>query len=69
MTRHDLSPANWRKSSYSSYHGQCVEVAFLDQGTVAVRDSRDPAGPRLLFTAAEWSAFLAGAKDGEFDRA
>jgi hypothetical protein len=69
MTRVGLAPANWRKSSHSSQHGQCVEVAFLDQGTVAIRDSKNPAGPQLRFTTAEWSAFLAGAKNGEFDRA
>jgi hypothetical protein len=34
---------------------------------VAVRDSKDPAGPVLTFTAPEWSAFLAGVRDGEFD--
>jgi hypothetical protein len=41
-------------------------VAFVD-GVVAVRDSKDPAGPALVFTPAEWDAFVGGAKDGEFD--
>ena len=56
----------WRKSSHSAYNGSCVETAGLPGG-VAVRDSKDPGGPQLAFTAAEWSAFIAGAKDGEFD--
>lgn len=41
-------------------------MAELD-GAVALRDSKDPTGPVLVFTSAEWAAFLAGAKDGEFD--
>jgi hypothetical protein len=44
-----------------------VEVAFV-QEAIAVRDSKNPAGPALIFTAAEWDAFVGGAKDGEFDR-
>jgi hypothetical protein len=62
----DLSTANWRKSRYSGSNG-CVEVAFVG-GRVAVRDSKDPDGPVLLFTRHEWSVFLAGAREGEFDR-
>lgn len=62
----DLSRARWKKSSRSSGNGQCVEMAELD-GAVALRDSKDPTGPVLVFTSAEWAAFLAGAKDGEFD--
>jgi hypothetical protein len=59
--------APWLKSSYSGpTGGNCVEVAFLADGDVAVRNSRDPGGPALVFTRAEWDAFLDGARDGEF---
>ncbi|WP_430641000.1 DUF397 domain-containing protein [Couchioplanes caeruleus] len=63
-----LSAAAWRKSSYSNGNGgsNCVEVAHVGTA-VAVRDSKYPSGPSLLFTPQEWTAFLAGAKDGEFD--
>lgn len=62
-----LGTAVWRKSTRSGpLTDNCVEVAFVD-GSVAVRDSKDPQGPVLLFNAAEWDAFVGGAKDGEFD--
>jgi hypothetical protein len=62
--------AMWKKSTYSNGNGgnNCVEVAFFDTG-VAVRDSKDSAGPALSFSIAEWAAFLAGAKEGQFDDA
>ncbi len=59
--------ARWIKSRHSNAEGNCVEVAPLTGGGVAVRNSRDPDGPALVYTAAELAAFLAGAKDGEFD--
>jgi hypothetical protein len=60
-----IEGASWRKSSFSGQHN-CVEVAKLDDGEVAVRHSRQSAGPALVFTADEWSAFLQGAWHGEF---
>ena len=57
----------WIKSSYSGpTGGNCAEVAFLADGQVAMRNSRHPDGPVLVFTRAEWDAFLSGASDGEF---
>jgi hypothetical protein len=63
----DLSHAVWRKSTRSGASNQSVEVAVNIPGVIAVRDSSDPAGPALIFTPAEWEAFVGGARDGEFD--
>jgi hypothetical protein len=52
----------WRKASYSSNQGNCVEVAALPDGGRAVRDSKDPSGPVLTFSAGAWRAFLARAR-------
>ncbi|MEV0584142.1 DUF397 domain-containing protein [Nonomuraea sp. NPDC050310] len=57
----------WRKSTFSGQHDNCVEVAALPDGGVAVRDSKDLDGPMLTFTPGEWDAFRAGMKAGEFD--
>ena len=57
----------WRKSRASNPRGDCVELARTAGGDVAVRNSRDPHGPVLVYTPAEIAAFLAGAKAGEFD--
>lgn len=64
-----LAGAKWFKSTRSAGNSECVEVAFLDEGTVGLRDSKNPAGPVLVFTPGEWDAFTAGVSDGEFDRA
>lgn len=61
----DLS---WIKSSFSYANGNCVEVASLPQGGIGVRDSKNTEGPILRFTPDEWSAFLGGVRNGEFDR-
>ncbi len=64
----DLSSAQWRKSSLSQGGGDnCVEVASNLPGVIAVRNSRDPDGPALIFTHGEWAAFLGGAELGEFN--
>ena len=60
-----LRAAAWRKSSYSNPSGNCLEAAMVSGG-VAVRNSRFPDGPALVFTGAEWDAFLRGVKDGDF---
>jgi hypothetical protein len=62
----DLTRANWRKSSYSTQNGSCVEVAHtLDTTAVAVRDSQAPHGPALIFTPSAWQAFLRYIKHGQ----
>jgi hypothetical protein len=68
MTNH-LDGSKWRKSSHSSDGGQCVETAVLPDHRVAVRHSKRPDEAILIYTPAEWRAFIAGAKAGEFDLA
>jgi hypothetical protein len=62
-----LGVASWRKSQASNPSGNCVEVAALQGGDIAVRNSRHPSGPALVYTRAEIAAFIAGIRNGEFD--
>jgi hypothetical protein len=64
----DLSQAKWHKSTRSGGSGNCVEVAENLPGIVAVRDTKNRDGGTLIFTDAEWTAFVGGVKDGEFDK-
>jgi hypothetical protein len=61
------SGSYWIKSSLSYANGNCVEVTGLSGGEIGVRNSRDSAGPVLVFTPDEWYAFLGGVRNGEFD--
>ena len=61
----DPPAAAWRTSSLCDLNG-CVEVAILGD-RVAVRDAKDRSGPVLVFTPAEWAAFVGGVRGGEFD--
>lgn len=63
----EAASLTWRKSTWSIGNGSCVEAARLSDGHLAVRDSKDKAGPALLFTPGEWHAFIAGVKAGEFE--
>ena len=62
----DQLQVTWRKSKRSNPSGNCVEVTELTAGRVAVRNSRYPDGPALIFTPAEWDAFVGGVRDGDF---
>ena len=57
----------WQKSRRSNPSGNCVELAGLPDGGVAVRNSRHPDGPVLVYTQAEFEAFIGGVRDGDFD--
>jgi Domain of unknown function (DUF397) len=67
MLATELEDVRWLKSGHSNPNGECVEMAALPNGEIAMRNSRFPTGPVLLYTRGEITAFLAGAKDGEFD--
>ena len=61
-----ISTRTYTKSSHSGMGG-CVEVRLLPDGTIGLRDSKDVSKPPHVFTPPEWTAFLAGVRDGEFD--
>ncbi|MEW9527777.1 DUF397 domain-containing protein [Microbispora sp. NPDC049125] len=67
MPATDLAGVTWRKSAHSNSTGNCVELAELPDGGVAVRNSRYPEGPALIYTRDEIRALVLGVKDGEFD--
>ncbi|MEU4212132.1 DUF397 domain-containing protein [Streptomyces sp. NPDC026206] len=67
MAASDIDDVVWRKSRHSNSQGSCVEFAKLPGGGIAVRNSRHPDGPALVYTPAEIEAMLLGVKDGEFD--
>jgi hypothetical protein len=62
----DLTGATWRKSTYSNGSGgDCVEIAGMPRGSHAVRDSKNPDGPNLIFTPGEWRTFTEKIKHSE----
>jgi uncharacterized protein DUF397 len=67
MPAGQLAGVTWQKSARSNPSGNCVECASLPDGSVAMRNSRDPEGPALIYTPAEIEAFLGGVRDGDFD--
>lgn len=67
MSAGALGAAVWRKSSYSNPSGNCVELAELPAGEIAMRNSRHPVGPALVYLRDEVAVFVQRAKDGEFD--
>lgn len=58
------TPTIWRKSSYSTGGGECVEVATLPNGQIAVRDSKNPSGPTLCFSPGAIAIWLTSVKAG-----
>jgi len=67
MPATEILAAGWRKSSASNSQGACVELAKLGSNEFAVRNSRFPEGPALIYTRAEIAALIEGVKMGEFD--
>ncbi|GAB2893812.1 DUF397 domain-containing protein [Streptomyces mayteni] len=63
----DMNSLSWFKSSASSANGGCLEVAFLSDGRVAIRDNEDPTNPPFLVTRHVWECFITGATQGEFN--
>ncbi|MFD7901566.1 DUF397 domain-containing protein [Kitasatospora sp. NPDC059747] len=69
MTMPAISARGWYKSSYSAQANECVETGHVTTGDMAVRDSKDPSGPALIFRASAWEAFVAAIKTGELPSA
>jgi hypothetical protein len=67
LTDAERASLAWLKAQSSSHNGACVEIAEAAVGNIAIRDSKDPDGPILVYTPAEFKAFLSGAQNGEFD--
>jgi hypothetical protein len=68
MPAGEIVPVSWQKSQRSNPSGNCVEMARLPNGEgIAMRNSRDPEGPALIYTTDEIAAFISGARDGDFD--
>lgn len=66
MSNTDLRNLDWFKASASSGSGGCLEVAFLPDGRVALRDNEDLSNPPFVVTRHVWACFLDGAEKGEF---
>ena len=66
LTEHERLNLTWRKAMMSTNNGACVTIASAP-GKIVLGDSKDPSGPVLVYTHAEFNAFLDGAKNGEFD--
>jgi hypothetical protein len=67
VARDDAEGARWRKSSFTGGNGECVEVAGLQDGEIAVRNSNRREAGMVLFTKGEMAAWIKGCKAGEFD--
>jgi hypothetical protein len=65
----EISARGWRKSSYSAQASECVETRHVTRGGMAVRDSKDPSGPVLVFPADAWSTFVTAVKTGDLPTA
>jgi uncharacterized protein DUF397 len=66
LSEEELVGLSWVKAQFSNHNGACVEIASTPD-KVAIRDSKDPGGPILVYTPTEFRAFLDGARNGEFD--
>jgi hypothetical protein len=58
---------SWVKSSLSYANGNCMEIAAFPNGRIGLRDSKNADGPFLYLTCEQWSEFVAGIRNGDFD--